>query len=582
MIVICTKCQAKFRVADEKIGPRGAKVRCSRCQTVFLVHPELGTLPVADGAAPAKTGSLALELSSGAVRAPKREISTSAGLPPPRNAATGVPNAAVRPPAHDRFADADPFAAPPAATDPFAAAPPPAADPFAAPAGDPFGAAGAPASDFGDPFAASTASRSTLPVTDLSDPHGGRAGPLHAAAASGRAAGAGGRSLRDRGRRRPRPGGRRAARPGAGSLRRGPVRVGGPLRGRGATSGRAARRRDAARGRRRARARGSPHASSAGGRGPCRCAARDRPRDRRARRPGPVGHPFVLETGEHAAPSAAPDPFAGFSVAASAGAGEPYDPGAFDFGADGGSLEPGPAAGAEVHPAPAAPSPGAQAVPEPRGASAAAGPASPAAVPPPALGAVPQVPERIPGARTSRLRAVAVNAVALVALLVVALAIWAVWRTDGPFEASALRPSAILAALGRSGAAAGPWSAQEVRSGVYERARGAPLLFVRGRVVSRAPAPVRAVRVAVAVMRGGLVLARGEVLAGAVPTAEELYGAADEKALAAVATAASARAPAEVRPGDSVPFLVAVGDAPPDLEGASLRIDVAPAGGGAP
>jgi hypothetical protein len=37
-----------------------------------------------------------------------------------------------------------------------------------------------------------------------------------------------------------------------------------------------------------------------------------------------------------------------------------------------------------------------------------------------------------------------------------------------------------------------------------------------------------------------------------------------------------------VRPGDSVPFLVAIGDAPPDLEDAALRVDVAPAGGGAP
>jgi hypothetical protein len=63
-----------------------------------------------------------------------------------------------------------------------------------------------------------------------------------------------------------------------------------------------------------------------------------------------------------------------------------------------------------------------------------------------------------------------------------------------------------------------------------------------------------------------------------VPTPEELWGAGDDAALAAVTAAARSRAPAQVRPGDSVPFLLAIGDAPPDLEGASLRIDVAPAG----
>jgi predicted Zn finger-like uncharacterized protein len=42
MIVICTRCQARFRVADEKIGPRGAKVRCSKCQTIFVVHRSVG------------------------------------------------------------------------------------------------------------------------------------------------------------------------------------------------------------------------------------------------------------------------------------------------------------------------------------------------------------------------------------------------------------------------------------------------------------------------------------------------------------------------------------------------------------
>lgn len=45
MVVSCTQCQTKFRVDDNKIGPRGVKVRCSKCQNTFVVR--------LDGAAPA-------------------------------------------------------------------------------------------------------------------------------------------------------------------------------------------------------------------------------------------------------------------------------------------------------------------------------------------------------------------------------------------------------------------------------------------------------------------------------------------------------------------------------------------------
>jgi len=40
MIVTCEKCSARFRLADEKVGPDGAKVRCSKCQHTFLVKRE--------------------------------------------------------------------------------------------------------------------------------------------------------------------------------------------------------------------------------------------------------------------------------------------------------------------------------------------------------------------------------------------------------------------------------------------------------------------------------------------------------------------------------------------------------------
>ncbi|MEK7704432.1 MAG: zinc-ribbon domain-containing protein [Myxococcota bacterium] len=37
MIVQCTSCGTRFRLDDDKIGPDGARVRCSRCQTSFNV-----------------------------------------------------------------------------------------------------------------------------------------------------------------------------------------------------------------------------------------------------------------------------------------------------------------------------------------------------------------------------------------------------------------------------------------------------------------------------------------------------------------------------------------------------------------
>lgn len=39
MIVACSACRTRFRVADEKVGPLGARIRCSRCGQTFLVGP---------------------------------------------------------------------------------------------------------------------------------------------------------------------------------------------------------------------------------------------------------------------------------------------------------------------------------------------------------------------------------------------------------------------------------------------------------------------------------------------------------------------------------------------------------------
>lgn len=514
MIVICTRCQAKFRVADDKIGPRGAKVRCSRCQNVFLVHPELGSMPAGAqeggarisgaGSDPFRASTADNPFASNRVRAgaaPPVPPPLPPGRSPEADPFAGAPGGAPADPfggaaSPDPFGGADsadpfggapapdPFAGGPGATpaDPFDGAT--AHDPFAAPAqGDPFasgtGAFEAPAGPEPAPFA--PAADRPLAVTDLSDLGIGAPGaPIpEPPPVPSSLAGDDGLALEDRTTPEPRP------------IR--PV-------------------------------------SSA---------------------PFDSGDPFSAPPGG--------DPFAG---------GGAPDYGAYDLGGPPGDEDLGLATG------PQAPAPAREpALPPPPAQPRPAASASPAAPP---ANAVPAVPEdRVPGPGGGRLKAVAVNAVGLAALLLAAFAILAVWRSEGRIGADALRPGALLGVL-RSDAGTGPFAARDVTSGLYERDRAPPVLFVRGEVVAKGPEAVPGVDVAVEIVRDGSVVARGVARAGAVPTPEELHGARDSGLLAEAVSAASARAPAPVRPGDAVPFLVVIEDPPPALRGASLRIDFRP------
>ncbi|HEY6106878.1 MAG TPA: zinc-ribbon domain-containing protein, partial [Anaeromyxobacteraceae bacterium] len=89
MIVTCTSCQARFRIPDEKIGPKGAKVRCSKCRNVFVAKPAAG---------------------AGEAKAPPRDsfAAAPAGAPSDPFAAAGFGGVAAGP----GGPPADPFAAP--------------------------------------------------------------------------------------------------------------------------------------------------------------------------------------------------------------------------------------------------------------------------------------------------------------------------------------------------------------------------------------------------------------------------------------------------------------------------------------
>ncbi len=506
MIVVCTGCSAKFKVADEKVGPRGAKLKCSRCQAVFTVHRE----PVVEPT-PSPAPLPASPASPAAPPPLPRRAATSTSLPA---AVPLAPSPELGPAVDARLAfevDLEPAAprarapaAPPAAfpqllgqDDPFAAPPPaPLEAPLPPPPIDPFGAAGL------DPFAAVQA---PVPPDLLRAPPaliGGEADPFS-----------------------------------------------------------------------------EPLPAPAGGLDDLMLEERSAPIERpRPRSSAPMDDPFSGgdELGDGfggGSPGDIPplsndlpgEPFGGFAPLPSHA---PPDPGPFEPG-------PRPDAFDAVGLSSPAPQPGARPAAQGGEAEPAAGtttdPARPPGPTPTATGPVTGGAEggRNPK-RQGRLRAAAVNVVSLAVLLLLALALLVFWRGGVPLS-EAFHPSALVAALTHH-PHGGPFAAEQVVSGLYERRRGTPLLFVRGEVVSRAEGPVGAVRVSVSVVKDGRVVAGAEGLAGAVPTAEELY-LADDAAVTRLEAVARARAPAQVRPGDRVPFLVVVPGLAEGAVGAALDVE---------
>ena len=176
--------------------------------------------------------------------------------------------------------------------------------------------------------------------------------------------------------------------------------------------------------------------------------------------------------------------------------------------------------------------------------------------------------------RASRLRAVLINVISLAALLLVAVVILAFWRGVRP-GGGLLLPGKLFGSIAGQPS---PFSVAQLRSGLFDRADAPPVLFVTGKAVSHAASAVAGLSVKVELVRKGSVVGRGEVRAGAVPTPEQLSGARDAAGVAALLDALGAAAPSAVRPGDEVPFLVAIADYPPEVTGIGLRVTVEPVG----
>jgi predicted Zn finger-like uncharacterized protein len=141
MIIACSACSARFRIADEKVGPRGARVRCSRCGHTFAALPPEPVLapPPAPPPEPA--------FGAGGAHA-DREPTGTGGWP------TGVLDL-----------DASPGSDPPTSAGQSLAT-----DPFAAFAGLPSTPAGEPGPSHFEPLSGAPggSDADSLPVTDLS------------------------------------------------------------------------------------------------------------------------------------------------------------------------------------------------------------------------------------------------------------------------------------------------------------------------------------------------------------------------------------------------------------------------------
>ena len=80
MIITCTECQTRFRLADEKLKSGGTKVRCSVCQQIFTVFPS-AAMPVEEAVAAGDFGGRELAPSTTAATGERSAPETGTAAP---------------------------------------------------------------------------------------------------------------------------------------------------------------------------------------------------------------------------------------------------------------------------------------------------------------------------------------------------------------------------------------------------------------------------------------------------------------------------------------------------------------------
>jgi len=157
----------------------------------------------------------------------------------------------------------------------------------------------------------------------------------------------------------------------------------------------------------------------------------------------------------------------------------------------------------------------------------------------------------------------ALTGVVLAALVLAVLLVASLYQGAAPSWLSLGAPSDLVAT--------------RIRSGLYETATGKPVFFVRGRVENRSKAVRGPVRVVAELVGRSGADSRAEAIAGAEPSAEDVYalrsgGDADKLARAL----AGAEGDRRIQPGASLPFFAVIADPPADLARHKLVVRIEP------
>jgi len=192
---------------------------------------------------------------------------------------------------------------------------------------------------------------------------------------------------------------------------------------------------------------------------------------------------------------------------------------------------------------------------------------------PPTGTAVLGLEERRELGRARRVSGTVVN-IGVAALLVLVLAaVGNVYVNEGRLDWAALSPARWASLfVPPSGIVT-----RDVSNGLYETRGGRPLAYVRGRVENRGDRPGQ-VRVRAEIWDGSQLLGASEGLAGAVPTPEDLVEAGTRQDVEALRVRLEQSAPA-VAPGKGTDFVLLFDEPPTELTGLRLKVSAAAVGG---
>ena len=181
------------------------------------------------------------------------------------------------------------------------------------------------------------------------------------------------------------------------------------------------------------------------------------------------------------------------------------------------------------------------------------------------------IPQSRPLSRARKVTGLIANLVVAAVLVVGFAAVGRVYLREGRVDLSVLSPEHLRTLVIP---APQPLVAVDVSNALYETRAGRPLFFVRGEAENRTGSATR-IRVRAALYDGTQRVRSAEVLAGAVPTPEQLYAVGDSQSATALSQRLDAAA-TSVAPGAKVPFLVMFHEYPADLGSFRLEVTLEP------